>query len=281
MNAPASGASLVVVALDAVEREDYAIELACTLSHARAPELLGLFVESTELLAHARSRWAREFLLSGSERALDERALERQLRSQAARVRARFEATTARLGVRHRFEIARGGLFTEPVKRAAAAEVLVVSLARAVAGGFSVSGFLRELRETHVPKILFARQGWLTGQSIAVVVDEATPATQAAIEAAARVARRSGSPVTALVPAGPEGANDEVEQHIARALARHGVEASHVIRLSGADTARIIQAARACRARLLVMPAPEEAGDAAAIDELLRRFSGALMLVRQ
>ncbi len=128
MTGPNEERSLVVIALDASAPSDFAIELAGSLAGTAAPELLGLYVENTLLLEHAGSRQAREILLTGAERMLDRQALERQLRSQAERARARFEAASARLGLLHRFEIARGDVFAEPIRRATAARALVLGL---------------------------------------------------------------------------------------------------------------------------------------------------------
>lgn len=271
---------LVVVALGGAAREDYTIDLARGLAASDAPELLGLFVEDAELLEHARSRWAREILLTGEERGLDRGSLERQLRSQASQARTRFETATTRLGLRHRFEVARGNVLAEMLRRAAAAEALVVSL-RQVLGSSGVwpRGFARQFVEARLPRVLLAREGWLTGHSVAVLVDAAEP-TGPVLDAAARIARQSGSPLTLLLPViVDEGAGDIVRR-AEEALALYGVAKRDIILLGGTGAAGIALAARTCRARLLVMASPAEAGESETIDELMRRFSGALMLVR-
>lgn len=274
--------SLVVVALDAAERGEHVIELARALARSDTPEVLGVFVESSELLAHAGSRLAREILLSGAERALEHARLERQLRSQAARARAAFEAVSARLGLRHRFEITRGDLLSESVKRAGTAEVLVVSLAQAVAGRASSTALLRELAAPSPPLVVLARHGWSPGQSVAVLFDEASSVNEAALLAAARVAIHGRSPLTALVPVSGDADANEVLERVAAKLAAFGVPVPHVIQLERADAAAISRASRACHARLLVLPSSgDNMGPASEVDELMQRFPGALMLVRR
>lgn len=272
--------SLVVVALGGRAREDFAIELAGELAQTEAPELLGLFVENAELLEHASSQWAREILQTGQERDLDRSSLERQLRSQAALARSHFESASVRLGLRHRFEVARGDIFAEPIRRAAAAEALVVSLAAAL-GGSSVwpRGFARQFIEARLPLILLAREGWLTGQSIAVIADEIT-ASNRALATASRIARQSKSPLSVLLPVTDEKDRIGLVRLTHEILAGHGVHKSDIIQLSETTVPGIVHAARACRARLLVMPSRSEPEESETIDELMRRFRGALMLVR-
>ncbi|MGD2167843.1 MAG: hypothetical protein PVF63_07015 [Gammaproteobacteria bacterium] len=278
MNERRAAQPVVVVALGGKAREDYAIELARELVQSEAPELLGLFVENAQLLEHARSQWAREILLTGQERGLDRGSLERQLRSQAALARSRFETATARLGLQHRFEVTRGDVFAEPIRRAAAAEALVVCLAEVLSGS-SVwpRGFARQFVEARLPLVLLAREGWLSGRSIAVVVDEIT-ASNRALAAATRIARQSRSPLSVLLPVSKgRGIDDSDLQAL---LAAQGVDKRSIIPISGAMAPGVAHAARACRARLLVMPSRAQPGESESIDELMRRFQGALMLVR-
>jgi hypothetical protein len=280
MSASTPSGSLVVVALDPTEREDYAIELASRLVPTATPELLGLFIENAQLLEHARSRWAREVLLTGTERALDRATLERQLRVQAARARARFETVSARLGLRHRFEVARGDVFAEAIRRASAAGALVLSVTRAMdAAGFWPGRILGQLVEVPLPLVLLARAGWLSGDSIVVIANEAG-ATETMLEQAARLASPGNTPVAVLVPTSAKSNHAALEAQIAEALRLHRVENSNVIALPGATAAEVVLAASAFRPRLLVAPSPSEPNDSALIETLLRRLPGALMLVR-
>ena len=105
--------SRVLVALDAPDAKEFALDLARLVSLTTAPELLGLFVESTRLLEYAGSRLAREIMLTGRERPLERALLERQLRAESAQARAWFDAAATRLGLEHTFEVARGDFGAE------------------------------------------------------------------------------------------------------------------------------------------------------------------------
>lgn len=274
--------SLVVVALDAADRGEHVIELARTLARSDTPEVLGVFVENSELLAHAGSRLAREILLSGSERTLEHTRLERQLRSQAERARALFEAASARLRLTHRFEVTRGDILSESIKRAGTAEVLVVSLAHFGAGRTSLMALLREHSAPCPPLVVVARHGWSPGQAVAVLFDAGSPVSEAALLAAARVAVHCRSPLTVLVSGPGDVDAGEVFEQAAGKLAGLGVPAHHIIQLGRPDVSDISRALRACHARLLVLPASgDNTGPACEIEELLQTFTGALMLVRR
>jgi pimeloyl-ACP methyl ester carboxylesterase len=130
-----------------------------------------------------------------------------------------------------------------------------------------------------LPLVLLAREGWLTGRSVAVLVDEVGPANRT-LAAAARIARQSRSPLTVLLRVSDKTGDRERVRDAEAALAASGIDKASVIAVSGGAVPGIVHAARACRARLLVMSSSEETGEAESIDELMRRFPGALMLVR-
>lgn len=278
MNAQTPASSLIVVALDVTEREDYAIELARRLVPADTPELLGLFVESAELLEHANSRLAREVLLTGAVRAFDRVALERQLRAEAVRARARFEAASARLGLRHRFEVARGDVFGEPIKRASAAGALILNVARALRGGGLAQDFLQKIAAAELPLVLLARAGRRIGDGIVTLINDIDEA-DTLLGTAARLS--SGRvPIAVLVRAPDAADREQVEARAADALRDRGVAGDRVIAVAD-STAGIVFAASACRPRLLVMALPTAAPQSELIEAVLRRIPSELLLVRR
>jgi hypothetical protein len=218
-------------------------------------------------------------MFTGRERRLQRSVLERQLRAQAACARATFEATASRLGLPHTFQITRGDVVTEMIRGATNAEALVVSLPKEGRGTSAwPNAALRRLIDARLPLVLLAREGWLSGRSIAVIVD--AEAADSALEAATRLARRSGSPVTVLV-AGSMPGNAQLADQVSQALRLRNLEFGGVVALRKYAASDIAQAALACRARLLVLPSPGPQDEADLINELLRRLPSALMLVRR
>lgn len=278
MNDLAREQSLVVIAVDASESGELVIELAGSLTDTPTPELLGLYVENALLLDHARSCRAREILLTGAERPLDRQSLTRQLHAQAERARMRFEAASNRLGLRNRFEIARGDIFAEPIRRAAAARALVVAPRMlSSASSASLTGFLQQILDARLPLVLLAREGWRRGRNIAVVVDE-FEAADAQLQAAARIAIQCGSSLTVLLTLPPDAEQPAFVRAVETALQGRGVEQCEIILVRSATPLAIGQAARACQARLLVVPAQAQASQA--LRALFQGFPGTLLLVR-
>ncbi len=123
------GFGRVVVALDAGDGRDFALELARHVSESVSPELLGLFIENVRLLDYARSRLAREITRTGLERPLSRELLERRIRSQSAQAKLHFEQAATRLGLSCSFRVTRGEMAAELLAEAAEAEALVLSFA--------------------------------------------------------------------------------------------------------------------------------------------------------
>lgn len=269
----------IVIAVDAADVGDLALELARHVTESMSPELLGLFVENARLLDCSRSRLAREITRSGRERPIVRDRLERQIRYESAEARSRFERAAARLGMRSSFRVARGEIVAELLQQAAEAEALVVSLAEAGALpdpwlGAAVERLVRD----GVPVLLFARAGWSRGRSIAVVVD--TAARHAAVHAAARLANASGSPLAVLLTGSALDDRAAAVQRVLEAAAGHGAEVGDVIAVGAATAPSLARAARFCGARLLVLTSGDPPVEARLVLELLRRLPSALMLVR-
>ncbi len=267
MNLPVTTTSRVVVAVDRGNEQGFVLELARQIVPAAALEMLGLYVENARLLEHAKSRFAREIMLSGRERPLEAAALERQLRAEATRARAQFETAAARIGVAHEFLVARGNVATELLRHAAEAEGLIVSLAEDATGiGTGLAAALGELLAAPLPLLLIARPGWLLGESIAVVVDE-HGAEQETLAVAARIARLSRSPLVALAAAGKP----------LESLSRSGPRGTQTVIIGELTTANVVAAARQWRARLIVLPASLVQPGLAA--DLVARLPSALLIV--
>jgi hypothetical protein len=269
----------IVVALDPEAQHELALEIARHLPQNAATELLGLFVEDARLLAHASSRLAREIVLSGGERALERPALERQMRAQAAEQRRRFESAAVRLGLPHAFHVARGERFAELVREAADAEALVVTLAAHAAAlrGWSASA-LRQLARAPLRSVLFAREGWVTGNRIVALLtrpERSAPSLQAAI----RFARASRSPLTVLLRGAGGERVAEIEQWLAQALGPTGLGAPLVLAAGDLTVGRLCGVSH--DARLVVLPSAHSTSEEAFIDAALDTLRVPLLLVRE
>ena len=120
----------ILVAVDASPLSFAALEAAAELAASLHAELMGLYIEDINLLRAADSPFAREVgHFSGSIRELDSQRLQRQLRSQANRVRRKLSKLAERSQIRWSFRVTRGAIDAELLS--AASDVDLVILGRA------------------------------------------------------------------------------------------------------------------------------------------------------
>lgn len=271
----------VVIALDPIAPEAAALDLAILQDMLREgiEELVGMFMEDTRLLAHARSRLATEVVLTGAARPLDARSLERQLRAKAAEARRRFESTALQLGLPHAFRVTRGEPLTELSSVAAAARALVIAVAGEAAGARTWAGAaLHELARLDVPALLFAREGWQRGRSVVAVIED--PAQVAGTLAnARRLARAAGVPLKVYLG----GAALTRRQELSDVLTSQADETAAVSVQSlpaQADPSAAVRALLADQPRMVVLAAPAGDVNVDLLKELLRRTSAAVLVLR-
>jgi nucleotide-binding universal stress UspA family protein len=120
----------ILVALDASAGSLAALDAAAELAARVQAELLGLFVEDSELFRIARLPSARHVSFpSGAGDTLDVSALEAQLGLLAARARNALEAAGRKTHVSVRFHVARGRVAREVALAAQAADLLILGWA--------------------------------------------------------------------------------------------------------------------------------------------------------
>jgi hypothetical protein len=190
----------------------------------------------------------------------------------------RFEAASARLGLRHRFEVARGDVFGEPLRRASAAGALILNVARAMRGGGLAQDFLRQIAESGLPLVFLGRAGGRIGDAIVTLIDEIDE-TDTLLGTAARLS--SGRvPIAVLVRVPGEADSEYVVAHAAATLRDRGVAGDRVIAV-GDSPAGIVLAARACRPGLVVMALPTAARQSEVLEAVVRWIPSAFLLVRR
>jgi nucleotide-binding universal stress UspA family protein len=150
----------VVVAIDASAPSLAAAEAALEVAAALGVDLVGLFVEDLELLQLAELPLAVVADRLGAEpRAAESRALELELRAQAARARGAFERLLARRGVAGTFRVARGRVTAEILAAAGPGDVLVVGCVGHAVGTRALGGTARAVTRARGGAFLMPRRG--------------------------------------------------------------------------------------------------------------------------
>jgi hypothetical protein len=271
---PEQRARLVI----ALERADtLALEIVSCMLGNSFRALHGLFIEDARLLEHARSRLAREVLLSGTERPLEAAALAEQLRAQAELVKRGVEASASKLGLPFSFQIARGELLEEAARVAAQADSIAVSLDPE--SRTTLESWIRvvgELAKSPLRMLLLARRGWLTGSGILVVAED-EPSAASVMALADQLAAKSRSPLAVLVRHG-EAAPDEATG--LAALPRERRETRRLRFVANLDPERIAAAAYEERARLVLLPWRDRPEHAELVRQLMQHAASAILLVK-
>jgi hypothetical protein len=232
---PASDFSRVVFAVGAAMPGHAAVQTAVDLAAAVGAALEGLFVESADLLRVSALPDARETsALTGTRRQMASGDVERAFRLEAARLERLLATQAARTNIAWSFTITRGELTHQALARDA--ELIVVEAPGRRAGAARLS----------------PRRGPLLS------VFDATPAAQRGLAAAIRLARRTGSELVILVPAGNGAAGRSARREAEEWLR---TEAIAGIALPGPlDRGGVLAVARARRCALVVLPVPLVAG---------------------
>lgn len=119
----------IVVGFDPAPCSWPVLEAAAELAQSMEAELVGLFVESQDLLHFAGLPFAREMgLASATRRALDVKAMERSLRALAGEARRTLAAIAGRTSVQWSFRVARGSLAAELLAAAGEADLLIANV---------------------------------------------------------------------------------------------------------------------------------------------------------
>ena len=269
----------VVVAVDGSPTSLAALEATAELASAWGAEVVGLFVEDTNLLRMASLPFAREVgSHSGAHRAINPDQFEREFRSQSDRARNTLWYVAERFRLTASFQVSRGPVTTELLKALGDADMLSMGK-----GGRSVTASLglgTNARAVVAAKrgivLLFSHVASVSGPP--AVVYDGSPTGDKALRAASELARTLGTSLRVLCPVEIELGKEEIEEKATKAAAdqQTALEFRRILIRNVADLARTV---RSSGANVAVVPTTSPVLPLAAIETLLSRFSGPIMLV--
>lgn len=242
----------ILLALDSCQ-DLAALEAAAALAEHLRAQLVGMFVEDTELLRLAGLPFAREIAFgSAASRPLELAQLERELRGQAGRLRRLLEQHADRRRLQWSFSVVRGSL--PQTLQLEQADLYVFGQPRALAErGLSATG----------PVLTFY---------------DGSLSTRRALEAALTLAGNEDG-LLVLLPAKTEQGSEALRAEAESLVRAAGHRAEYLI-VSPTSSDKLLQTARARRARLLVLGEWPDMGQPQALDRLLQTASCPVVLVR-
>ena len=188
----------ILVALDATRAGQSALESAALLAEALQYELVGLFVEDSDLLALANLPFSREVRRSGVIQEIDPAALQREVEAHAAAARYAVRQAALRRNLRWSFRSVRGDV--DAVVTAAAAEVDIVCVSRRGPGRYRRAPMASPARvalERQAPVLVAGQLTDRIDKPVAIIIDQAESG-QASVRLSGRIAAKAKTGLVVL-----------------------------------------------------------------------------------
>ena len=243
----------ILILLDASAESLAATEATAELAAALRAELVGLFVEDAELLELAGYPLARVLdPLTGTLHPLDGLALDNRLRAQAMRARDTLLRTARARGVLCSFRVERGKVLEEI--QVASKEVDLVTLSRVgwSAGRGRLGSTAQAVLSAGSRSVFVHGRKAPSGAPVFVCYDESS-GSRAALELAAELASRGGSPLSVVVFAPSEEAARLRESEVRRAVVGQDLDLRFEPHVPDGDA--LVESLRNEPCALLVLPA--------------------------
>lgn len=222
-----SKAARVLILLDGSPLSLSALEAAAEIASARNTEVLGIFVEETDLLRAAGYGFAREVGgSSGLARPLEAAALEARLQALAEQARRSLKQAMARRGLSQTLKLCRGRV-AEEVLNLVQPEDLVVLGRVGWSGipGVRLGSTARVLlRQAPGDVMLWATPGHRRQNRVVVLLNHDQGANHRAVHLGAELAHRSNQPLSVLIRASSE-ADQAIAQDILTYMQHEGITA--------------------------------------------------------
>ncbi len=253
-NAPHTRIERIIVLLDSSRAARVALDAAAELAARRHAQLLGLFIENTDLLHSASLPFGREIgFTSGRIRPLSTADMERRLRQQAEEARRLLAAAGRRRAVQWNLQVCRGQVEAETLAVTKPTDLLVLGrIALARDTGLRFGQLTVRIATTANCSVMVLGETPQPVQRPILVLYEGPETGDRALATAALMARDTNQALTVLLPASADVREEELEQR-ARSWALRHKATVNFMRLPGADAPILVQALRQTGGRLLIL----------------------------
>jgi nucleotide-binding universal stress UspA family protein len=248
------GIRRILVALDASPHSQATLEAAAELAVGLRAELLGLFIEDTNLLKLAGSSFGWETgFFSASRRQLNTLEIERQLRAQASRVRRTLAIIAGRAQVPWSFRVARGDIAPELLTAASEVDLVILGkMGGSLAGRRRLGSTARTVLAQATCLTLVLQQGARLRLPVVVVYD-GSPAAHRALDASTHLVQGKNGYLTVFILADEPGMARGLQTNVAKWLQQRGLEARYRW-LVGGDVQRLAHLVKTEGCGVLVFP---------------------------
>jgi len=259
----------ILLPFDAEGTDAASLESAIRLAARFRAELVGLFIEDSELLRLAELPFARETVyLSAATRSLSRSEMARALRVCADIVRARLQERATQAQVSWSFRVVHGELLAEQLGESAASDLLILEVGGLHTRPRRGTGRMTRRCFSHAACTVWLRRASAVDERPVVALLDDAPSTQRVLAVASQFARRDGKQLLVMIPAASVKEFERRAGQAAEALAAGGLEAGYqpLAREAAAD---LIQVVAAARGKLLVVGRDSPLASGAAYQHLL------------
>lgn len=229
------------------------LEAAIRLAARFRAELVGLYIEDSELLRLAELPCARETVhLSAATRPLSRAGMARALRVRAEIVRARLQERATRAQVAWSFRVVQGELLAEQLGAAAGSDLLILEVGGQRARPRRGAGRATRRYFAHAACTVWLRHAPATDERPVVALLDDVPTSLRVLAVASQFARRDGKHLLVMIPAGDRADFERRAGQAGAMLAAQGLEAE-LQPLAREAAADLIQVVAAAQGKLLVL----------------------------
>ena len=243
----------ILLPLDSGTADSADLDAAIRLAARFHAEIVGIFIEDSDLMRLAALPFARETLpLSASTRRLDPADMARALRARAGMLRARLREQAMQASVSWSFRIVQGELLAEQLGEAAASDLLILDIgSRQVPVSRSTGRVTRHFFSRGACTVWLRRAPAAEERPVVALFDD-TPSGWRVFAVARQFARRDGKHLLVMIPADDTAEFARRAHQVGEVLATDRMEAE-CLPLARAAAADLIQVVTAARGKLLVI----------------------------
>jgi hypothetical protein len=270
----------ILLPLDAGGADAASLEYAIRAAARFRAELVGIFVEDSELMRLAGLPFARETAhLSAVTRPLNPADMARALRVRAEIVRARLQERATQAQVSWSFRIVQGELLAEQLGESAGSDLLILEVgAHRTRPGRGAGTATRRIF-SHTSCTVWLRRAQAADERPVVALLDGAPSNMRVLAVASQFARRDGKHLLVMIPAADAAEFERRAKQAAAALAASGVEAEFQP-LAREAAANLVQVVAAARGKLLVIGRDSPLASGAAYQRLLEDVPCEVVLAR-
>ncbi len=270
----------ILVALDASQSSLSALQNAVELAAALEAELIGLYVEDTNLLRLAQLPLAREVsAFSPIFRQMESIEIERELRAQAGQIRRIVARVCEDRGISWQFKVSRGVVAAELLAAAVDADLMVLGkIGRSFSGARRTGSITRTIVSSRPGMTLILRSGSLLTFPVILLYD-GSDLSEKAFQAAGRLTRVHDGRLTVLVLADSREEARKLQMSVVERLKEHKLGADFRLVVRGSISG-IAQRIHMEGSGPVVIPCDAENEEDEQLCALLDEIENPVMLVR-